>query len=152
MNRNGWQGVVLGMLAAMLVMGLAAPSLLVGADDPPAPQPSRMAETLADEQHGLGGSSPLVVPAAAFSSDGNTVATASELGEITLWDLNTLEERMTVKWEGNDVESSGWLSPLVRSLAFSPDGRTLVSSDGTARVWLWQKTPMSLPGPTRSSR
>ena len=38
--------------------------------------------------------------AVAFTSDGSTLATASENGEITLWDLATLEERMTLTWEG----------------------------------------------------
>ena len=75
--------------------------------------------------------------AVAYSSDGSTLATASENGEITLWDLTTLEERMTLTWEGANIESSEW-SSFIESMAFSPDGRTLVSSDANARVWLWR--------------
>jgi len=75
--------------------------------------------------------------AVAYSSDGSTLATASENGEITLWDLTTLEERMTLTWEGANIESSEW-SPFIESMAFSPDGRTLVSSDANARIWLWR--------------
>ena len=59
--------------------------------------------------------------AVAFSSDGKTLATASERGEITLWDLNTHEERMTLTWEGQNVESTEW-SLFIESLAFLPDG------------------------------
>ena len=75
--------------------------------------------------------------AVAFSRDGKTLATASSQGEITFWDLETHEERMTFTAEGRDIKSSEW-NPFIVSLAFSPDGRTLVTSDENARVWLWR--------------
>ncbi len=75
--------------------------------------------------------------AVAFTSDGQTLATANERGEITLWDRQTLEERVTLTWEGTHPESSEF-SSFIESMAFSPDGRTLVSCDKTARVWLWR--------------
>lgn len=75
--------------------------------------------------------------AVAFTSDGQVLATANERGEITLWDLETLEERVTLNWEGANVESSEF-SPFIESMAFCPDGRTLMSCDKTARVWLWR--------------
>ena len=62
MNKNAWQGVALGMLAAVCVAALVVPSLGVHAADGGA---------LANEPQGFGGSSPLVIPAAAFRSDGN---------------------------------------------------------------------------------
>ena len=64
----------------------------------------------------------------AFSSDGKTLATGTEEGTITVWDLETYEERIALSWDGHYVES----------LALSPDGRTLVSSDVDARVRIWR--------------
>jgi len=75
--------------------------------------------------------------AVAFPSDGQTLATASERGEITLWDLETLEERVTLAPEGAKPESSEF-SSFIESMAFSRDGRTLVSCDKNAKVWLWR--------------
>ena len=71
MNRNAWFGVAMGMLAAIFVMRLAVPSLLVDATDLPTDQSSGVADTLADEPQSVGSPSLLVVPAAAFSSDGS---------------------------------------------------------------------------------
>ncbi|WP_419580517.1 protein kinase domain-containing protein [Stieleria magnilauensis] len=75
--------------------------------------------------------------AVAFSNDDKTLATASSQGEVTLWDIETLEERMTITWEGGNVTSSAWW-PFIVSLAFSPDGRTLVSGDTKARISMWR--------------
>jgi tetratricopeptide (TPR) repeat protein len=77
--------------------------------------------------------------ATAFSSDGKTLATANEKGELTLWDLSTHEERLTIRWEGQSIESSAG-PPTIDSLAFLPDGRSLVSSDANAKVWLWRSS------------
>ena len=66
--------------------------------------------------------------AVAFSSDGKTIATASEEGKIRLWDLQTCEERTTLTWDGRRIQS----------LAFSPDGRNLVTIDSTAKLRLWR--------------
>ncbi|MGI9517056.1 MAG: eIF2A-related protein, partial [Pirellulaceae bacterium] len=63
-----------------------------------------------------------------FSSDGRTLATSSNSGEIKFWDLETYEGRMSFSWEGHDVAS----------LVFTPDATTLVSTDTTADVRLWR--------------
>jgi len=69
MNKSAWHGVALGMLAAILMMALAVPSLVGATGRPPSPA-SHLAEAPAEGPRSLGGSSPLVVPAAAFTSDG----------------------------------------------------------------------------------
>jgi hypothetical protein len=62
-NKNALRGFALGILAAIVVVGLGlVPVLAHGAGQPPAPQ--------AYQPEGFGGTSPLVIPAAAFTSDG----------------------------------------------------------------------------------
>ena len=63
-----------------------------------------------------------------FSPDKKILATRSQASNvITLWDVNTGEE--TARLEGH--------SEPVRSIALSPDGKTLISSseDTTIRLW-----------------
>jgi RNA polymerase sigma factor (sigma-70 family) len=70
-----------------------------------------------------------------FSSDGRTLAVGSHVSagrgepkpsKLRLWELATGQERHL--FPGKDIG--------VRSVAFCPDGRTLVSAGGTG-VWLW---------------
>ncbi|MCT7986343.1 AAA-like domain-containing protein [Laspinema sp. A4] len=66
------------------------------------------------------------VTSVSFSSDGQTLATASYDGTARLWDL-----------QGNGRTTFKGHSDWVWSVNFSPDGQTLAtaSSDGTARLW-----------------
>ncbi|SBW26550.1 hypothetical protein FDG2_4964 [Candidatus Protofrankia californiensis] len=79
------------------------------------------------------GSSPSRGPAdavrsLAFSPDGHTVATGSDSGKITFWDVALRRPR------GSPLAGH---RAAIQSLTFSPDGRTLASGglDGATRLW-----------------
>ena len=72
----------------------------------------------------------------AFPSGGDTIATANEHGRITVWDLNTHEERLRFGEDSHEQVGGSW-NPNIESIIFSRDGRTLISSDGRAKVRLW---------------
>jgi WD40 repeat protein len=57
----------------------------------------------------------------AYSSDGLTLAGADYEGNIVLWDAASAKVRTTIKQKDQ---------PLVSSLAFSPDGKTLAAAAG----------------------
>lgn len=63
----------------------------------------------------------------AFSPDGKRLATGTDDGRVTVWDVTA----------GEALAPFGGHDGIVTGLAFSPDGKRLVStaSDGTALVW-----------------
>ena len=64
----------------------------------------------------------------AFSPDGKILVSASRDSEIVLWDMPTLQRRLSLTTEHTES---------VYSVAFSPDGNTLASGsfDQTLRLW-----------------
>jgi WD40 repeat protein/tetratricopeptide (TPR) repeat protein len=74
--------------------------------------------------------------AVAFPTAGNAVATATDMGEVTLWDLETHEERLTIRFDGGDASGKRH-EPVVESMYFSPDGSGLIASNWRAQVWSW---------------
>ncbi|MCG9133481.1 WD40 repeat domain-containing protein [Candidatus Poribacteria bacterium] len=84
---------------------------------------------------------PLWVQSVAFSPNGETLASLSistqssaHKAEILLWDTATGEYRVTLKGHGKVPDRR---IPNQSGLAFSPNGKTLVSGsgDGTLRLW-----------------
>jgi len=65
--------------------------------------------------------------AAVYSPDGARLATAGSDGAVTIWDVASGVEVMTLRGHTRDV----------LDVAYSPDGRQIasVSADGTARLW-----------------
>ena len=75
--------------------------------------------------------------AVAFSPDGETLATASEIGKLTFWDLSTHEERMTIGPPRQTANQSNAYYSLVATLSYSPDGKMLFAGDVRGRVTTW---------------
>lgn len=67
------------------------------------------------------------VLAAAFSPDGETVATGAMDNSVRLWDVKSMEQRFVLEGHEDGVSS----------VAFSPDGKMLASGswDGSVRFW-----------------
>lgn len=80
---------------------------------------------------------PGTIQSIAFSPDGRTIASGGDegvggvgnasAGIIKLWDLDTGQQRATLRGH----------SDCVNSLAFSPDGRTLASGSANKTIELW---------------
>jgi WD40 repeat protein/serine/threonine protein kinase len=80
---------------------------------------------------------------AAFSPDGERIASAAQDGKVTIWDAR--RGRQLFQFRAHDKH--------VRSVAYSPDGRLLATSswDKTAKVWDVQTlVPERAPSPLRT--
>jgi WD40 repeat protein len=66
-----------------------------------------------------------------FSPDGKRLVTASDDENLKVWDVATGQEVLTLSGH----------SGAVTGVAFSPDGRRLVSS-GWKKVKVWDATPL----------
>ncbi|MEV6873441.1 hypothetical protein [Amycolatopsis sp. NPDC051128] len=105
------------------------------------------------------------VTAAAFSPDGQTLATGRADGRIILWDLSHGEpvrvgQPLTGPGEPNGNSSSLSSTVSVLGMAFSPNGRLLATTNLTKTVILWDVTDRAaahdlgapVPVPTQSPR
>lgn len=82
---------------------------------------------------------------AAFSPDGSRIVTGSSLGEVEVWDAQTLKSILNLTRNPNSRRDN--LSPtrlidmhtgFVTEVAFSPDGTTVVSADIDAGLAVWE--------------
>jgi WD40 repeat protein len=73
--------------------------------------------------------------AVAWSPNSQKVASGSSNGSVVIWDVATKQQLHDLR--GNDVQPISFDASLIRSIAFSSDGRKLVSvcGDGTIRTW-----------------
>jgi WD40 repeat protein/transcriptional regulator with XRE-family HTH domain len=83
-----------------------------------------------------------VVNSVAFSSDGHTLASGSDDGTVTLWDVADPAHPRPLS---QPLASSG--AAAVDSVAFSPDGQTLASGDDDGVIRLWDVADPARPRP-----
>jgi WD40 repeat protein/energy-coupling factor transporter ATP-binding protein EcfA2 len=99
------------------------------------------------------------VSSVVFSSTGDRLAAGSYDGSVTLWDTSDSDSGLAQIYKQATVKQRDQFLALkptfkghsgyVNSIAFSPDGKTLVSgsNDGTAKLWSATKTWQDLAEP-----
>jgi WD40 repeat protein len=116
------------------------------------------------------------VTAVRYSPDGKTIASAAMDGKLVLWDAATRTERVRIEanrsylaplaasanearyvklWDvstGKDVATMFGHIKAVLSLAFSPDGRLLVSGDSGGTLFVWDPTARRMLSRLESDR
>ncbi|MEM7118972.1 MAG: caspase family protein [Chloroflexota bacterium] len=89
------------------------------------------------------------VTSIAFAPDGSTLASASEYGKIHLWDLTDETTVSSTTVSSTAVyETLGGHSGPITSLAFAPNGETLLSGSFDNSVRLWDLLPLPSLAPT----
>ncbi|HKR59134.1 MAG TPA: WD40 repeat domain-containing protein [Pyrinomonadaceae bacterium] len=79
----------------------------------------------------------------AFSPDGKEIIVGNNDGSIKLWDITGGKELRAFAGH-TDWQGSMFSGPVVHAVAFSPDGKTLVSGDADSTVKLWDKATGNL--------
>jgi RNA polymerase sigma factor (sigma-70 family) len=74
----------------------------------------------------------------AFAPDGRSLATGDGLAVIHLWELATGAERRSLLGHESDRDGENSVSSGVTSLAFSADGKTLISGGGDTTALIWE--------------
>jgi RNA polymerase sigma factor (sigma-70 family) len=75
--------------------------------------------------------------AVAFSPDGRTLAYGGTDGVIHVWEVAANRERCRFSGHQSGVTDHGTFAAGVAALAFTPDGRTLISGGGDTTLLLW---------------
>jgi len=95
------------------------------------------AEKIYNSQANLNGMSDMDINTITFSPDSRRVACGNENGIIRVWDAATGRNAVTFNAGGITASGAAIASP-VKTLVFSPDGKTLVTADntdGALAVW-----------------
>ncbi len=80
---------------------------------------------------------PAKVVALAFAPDGRTIAYGGIDGTVHLWEIAAAQERRTFHGHESGGRSWGDFAAGVATLAYTPDGRQLISGSGDTTLLVW---------------